>query len=157
MPKSNSEKKLAKDSKKNPRTFHKYINRKKSNKSSTESEWCLPRWRPRYFKKFEWFFSCVFTAEDLLNIPYLSPIKGDILNLENMQLENLKFQPNWKKLKPFSAQVSSRLLIQVADTICVPKAIILEEYMAECEVPSDWKKANLTPIFKERSKFQCFH
>ena len=35
-----------------------------------------------------------FTAEDLLNIPYLSPIKGDILNLENMQLENLKVQPN---------------------------------------------------------------
>ena len=81
------------------------------------------------------FFISVFTAEDLLNIPYLSPIQDDILNLENMQFEHLKISAKLKKLKPFSAQgpdkISSRLLIEVADTICVPLAIIFEKSMVK--------------------------
>ncbi len=68
-----------------------------------------------------------------------------------MQFEHLKISAKLKKLKPFSAQgpdkISSRLLIEVADTICVPLAIIFEKSMAEGEVPSNWKKANITPIF----------
>ena len=101
------------------------------------------------------FFSSVFTREDTVNIPVPDPLPC------NTELRNMTFSPaNVKetldKLKPYSAQgpdsIPGRLLQEHSETLSIPLAIIYNKSMATSEVPTDWKKANVTPIFKKGRK-----
>ena len=94
-----------------------------------------------------------------MNILNLSPIKNDIVNLESVCFDYVKIASKLKKLKPHSApgpdQINTRLLIETADTVCVPLEHIFKLSMSESLIPLDWKRANVTPIFKKGSKFDC--
>ncbi|KFV73825.1 RNA-directed DNA polymerase from mobile element jockey, partial [Struthio camelus australis] len=45
-----------------------------------------------------------------------------------------------------------RVLRELADVIARPLSIILEGSWRTGEVPEDWKKANVTPVFKKGKK-----
>ncbi|KFV88681.1 hypothetical protein N308_12797, partial [Struthio camelus australis] len=46
----------------------------------------------------------------------------------------------------------SRVLRELADIIARPLSIILERSWQSGEVPEDWKKANVTPVFQKGHK-----
>jgi len=45
-----------------------------------------------------------------------------------------------------------RVLRELADVIAEPLSIIFERFWRTGEVPKDWRKANVTPIFKKGKK-----
>jgi len=45
-----------------------------------------------------------------------------------------------------------RVLRKLADVIAEPLSIIFERFWRTGEVPEDWRKANVTPIFKKGKK-----
>ena len=61
-----------------------------------------------------------------------------------------------KRLKPDSASgpdlVSSRTLLETADILSVPLSLMFTRSLEEGVVPDEWRKANVTPIFKAGSK-----
>jgi len=45
-----------------------------------------------------------------------------------------------------------RVLRELADVIAEPLSIIFERSWKTVEVPKDWRKANVTPVFKKGKK-----
>ena len=62
-------------------------------------------------------------------------------------------------LESFSAPgpdgISPYLLKELSSEMCLPLSILFQKSLAENCVPTDWKAANITPIFKKGSKFEC--
>ena len=100
-------------------------------------------------------FSSVFTVEDTTDIPLCPPSCG------NRRFEHCIFDADGvmkkiKKLKPTSSsgpdKISSRFLNDYVNILSSPLAIIFNKSLNSGSVPSDWKEANVTPIFKKGSK-----
>ncbi|KFP84538.1 hypothetical protein N311_12554, partial [Apaloderma vittatum] len=62
-------------------------------------------------------------------------------------LENLKVH---KSMGP--DEIYPRVLKELAAEVARPLAIIFERSWQSGEVPTDWKRANITPIFKKGTK-----
>ena len=49
-------------------------------------------------------------------------------------------------------RIGPRVLQEAADILCRPLSIVFMRSLDEGVVPEDWKKANITPIFKSGSR-----
>ena len=100
------------------------------------------------------FFASVYTAEDGDDpLPEDEPTTSyiqDVVILEEDVLEKLK------KLRTDKAtgvdDLAPRLLHEIRECINVPLTAIFRLALSQGKVPTDWKTANVTPIFKTRNK-----
>ena len=100
------------------------------------------------------FFTSVFTIEDLDNIPDLPPPSS--CKLHHISVTENFVQSELDKLNPNKAvgadDVYARVLKECSNEVALPLFLIFSKSIAEGKVPSDWKKANVTPLFKKGSK-----
>ena len=104
------------------------------------------------------FFASSFTRENCANIKDPDPV---FCGAENDKLSSICITPEivhkqLKKLKrnksPGPDNLGSTFLQDYSDLLAVPLSIIYKRSLLERKVPCDWKRANVTPIFKKGSK-----
>ena len=153
------ERKLAKNRKKNNKTYFSYVKSKTKNKVSVgplvQDEEVVADSEKMANILNAWYCS-VFTEEDLSNIPSPEVLyKGDN-PLEEVSFTAGKVRKKLANLKPSSApgpdMIWARVLHELSEVLAEPLAMVFTSCMQEGVVPADWKRANVSPIFKSGSK-----
>ena len=153
------ERSIAKNAKVNPKAFYAYVNSKlktkigipdlkdnKGNKATTEKEKA---------DTLNDFFCSVFTEENTEEIPTceMKDIKhelGDIQITQEKVLKKLKQLDTTKSPGPDGFH--ARFLNELAEELSEPLALIFSKSLEEGSLPTTWKDANVTPIYKKGEK-----
>jgi hypothetical protein len=100
------------------------------------------------------FFSSVFTREDTEHIPAAPDMETNIL--EEVSITEKMVREKIRNLKTESAagpdEIGPKLLQELEAVVALPLVDIFRESVRTGEVPEDWKRANVTPIFKKGAK-----
>ena len=100
------------------------------------------------------FFASTFTREDLNQIPQPTVFPGP--PVETIQITEAKVRAGIRKLKKGSAagpdSLGPQLLQELMEVIIRPLTSIMKSSLEEGTVPTDWRTANVTPIFKKGVK-----
>jgi hypothetical protein len=158
--KRNFERKLAKDIKVNPKSFYVYVRSKTKVrdavgplvnsagiKESDHEEMC---------NILNDYFGTVFTEELIVGklpeiIKNVKDDKGSMLS--NVDITKEDINKRLKNLKvnkaPGVDEIVPRILIENADYLSQPLEYIYRESLETGVVPSEWKQANVTPIYKK--------
>ena len=151
------EKKMANCRDNNSRRFANYIKSKTKSKSSIgplkRANGDLITEEQEIAEELNTFFASVFTTEDK-NVPdkQMETVKtiGEVIITERLVKEKIK------SLKENSAAgpdgISPKLLKSAAEELVKPLTIIFRESMRTSEIPEDWRKAKVTPIYKKGPK-----
>ena len=152
------EKKLANSKDGNSRKFANYIKSKTKTRTSLgplkdENGNLITEGR-EMADKFNKFFSDVFTEEDIEHVPTKENETNEIL--ENVRITEGAIKEKIKNLKENSAAgpdgIGSKLLKATANQIAKPLGQIFRKSLGTGEVPSDWRRARVIPIFKKGPK-----
>ena len=100
------------------------------------------------------FFTSVFTKEPPGPLPAPSYLNCDAIN--NIVISESQVRKKLLALRPGSAPgpdgISPRFLSTYAEVLATPLTYLFNKSLREGSVPLDWKKANVTPIFKKGSR-----
>ena len=104
------------------------------------------------------FFASVFTNEDTSYIPSLEERKFSS-TLENLTVTPCDVEKRLKRLKttksPGIDAIHPVLLKECASEICEVVADMFNKSINDGILPSMWKKAQVSPIFKKGNKHSC--
>lgn len=101
------------------------------------------------------YFASVFTEESLDNIPhpgqrFHGSSHEELFSVEITEDIIKKKLVNLKADKaPGIDRLISTLLIEIAEEISSPLSFIFNKSFKDHQVPDDWKKANVSPLFKK--------
>jgi hypothetical protein len=101
------------------------------------------------------FFASVFTKEDQRTIPEaekenVEVAMGTVVVTQQMirkQIRRLR-----KEAAPGPDEITPGLLKMLEEEVLLPLEIIFNKSLTTAQVPSEWRKANVTPIFKKGTK-----
>ena len=158
------ETKIAQDSKTNPKAFWKYINSKKKCQQGISA---LKKEDGTYTTNdkekadiLDKLFSSVFTRENKEHIPSIPPGEKsqgiylpDIIITEEAVEEKLASLDPCKT--PGADNLHPRILKELSKSLAKPLALIFNKSLQNGKLPSDWKKANVTAIFKKGEKSEA--
>ena len=155
--KRNLEKKISLDNK-NQRSFNSYIKSKTSNRTTVgplkKTDGVQTSDTGEITVMLNDYFSSIFSDEDISTIPVTRKLTNSFL--PNIIFEEASLRKKIMKLKVGSApgpdSISVKFLQTFCDEISVPLSLIFNLSMGEGLVPSDWRNANVTPIFKKGNK-----
>ncbi len=99
------------------------------------------------------FFASVFTDEDLGDIKPFAARHNNDTYLHNIHITESDILQAIIKINvnktPGSNKISPRILKEVKEEISHPLLILFTDSLHQGKVPTDWKYANVTPIFKK--------
>ena len=158
MPKENW-KNLVTGEDKNNRKFTQYVKSKTKSRTSvgplvTKDKKILsePKDMARELNNF---FGSVFTQEDLTVIPEAEEEEVQ----QNMPPITVSQQDVLKKIRALRKDAAAgpdgltpRILKEFEAQLAIPLAILFNKSIRTGEIPEDWRKANVTPIFKKWTK-----
>lgn len=154
--------KLAADVKKNPKSFYRYVRSQTKSKDRVgplkDSAGNIIQDDRRVCELLNGFFASVFTNEDIQSIPEedevfiedSSQILSGMLITSNDVFNKIMVLKDGKA--PGDDGVVPEFLKEIASEISVPLSIIYNKSMAEGAVPQEWKRANITPLYKKGSR-----
>jgi len=159
--KCNYEKSLANNIKTNSKTLYAYVRSKSKVKDSITGiktkEGITLTDDQAICEELNNYFSSVFTRENSEPLIFESKFKAskedfliDILFDAQTVCETISQLAANKASGP--DDISPKVLIETASVISKPLSIIFTESFSSGEVPSDWRIANVTPIFKKGPK-----
>ena len=153
------ERKIAKNAKKNPKEFYAYLKSCTANRETVgplKENGTTINDDEQMTNVLNTFFTSVFTREDLSNIPQPKQTYFGNSPLTSVLFPHDRIKDKIDKMKSTAApgddNITPRLLQSIEDIICVPLSIIFAQSLNEGIVPEDWRRANITPVFKKGSK-----
>ena len=159
--KKNFERSIAKECKKNPKKFWKYVQEKtKSNtgvsaiKKEDGSFALNDRDKADTLNSY---FSTVFTIEDTCNIPILDKCsKSNGFSLQDMRVTPDAVMKKLKELDSSKAQgpdqIPPKVLKELSNELAAPLSKVFNMSLEKGQVPQDWKVAEVVAIFKKGSR-----
>lgn len=153
------EKGVAKAAKGNPKAFYAYAKSKLVTKQGvanlTDSNGKQATTDTDKADVLNKFFCSVFTKEDLQSVPdcddkNFSTVLDDIEIDNSTVLKLLRTLDISKSAGPDG--MHPRVLKELADVVFEPLADVFRKSLSEGIVPTQWKEANVTPLFKKGSK-----
>ena len=100
------------------------------------------------------FFSSVFTTESTDDIPNIEPkSRSDGISLNEIIITPKSVQEKLTKLNPAKSfgpdGIPSRVLKEASKELSTPLCILFNKSLEYGVIPQDWKRANVTAIFKK--------
>ena len=156
---------MAKDIKCNPKSFYAYVRSKQKTKETigplvdgngnkiTEDE--------EVATTLNQYFTTVFTKENVTNLPTPKQMfTGDEEErLVDVEINEETVLHKLNRLRPDKApgpdSLHPRILKELATVLAEPLNIIFNRSLEENEIPLDWKRANVAPIFKKGKRSQA--
>ena len=150
------ERKLSKEIGKNKRAFFKYVNSK-----LTVKQEIVALKNENGEMKFDDKDLCDISNRyfhSVFNIPIEGEQLPEMERLSNNNISDINITPEMvkaklEKLNQFKAAgpdgMHPHLLKETADTIKAPLCLIFRDTLQSEQIPDDWRKANVTPIFKK--------
>ena len=155
------ERNIAKNSKTNPKQFWKYIQNKiKINAgigTLRKPDGSIATSDQDKADTLNSFFASVFTKEDIVNMPVIN--EGSYSNgsfLSDLRVTPEAVRSKLSNLKPDKAQgpdkIPPRVLKELSNELSEPIALLFNKSLEEGKIPSEWKMAEVTAIFKKGCK-----
>ncbi len=153
--KRNLEQHIANSSKSSPKEFYSYIRNKKVLSSTigplAKTDGNIVNEETEMANILNDFFVSAFTDEDLGDIKPFAARHNDDMYLNSIHITErdiLEAVNNINVNKtPGPEKISPQILKEVKEEISHPLLILFTESLHQGKVPTDWKYANITPIF----------
>ena len=149
------EKQIAKDSKTNPKAFFSYVNSARRNRSSVgplKIDGQLVVNSKDQANAYNRYFSSVFTRCSV-DPPSKEPLTG-IESLESVLMSEERIIDEINRIREFASpgpdNVTNKTLIELANEIAKPLALLFSKSMECAKIPDDWRLSNVTPIYKQK-------